>query len=74
VFPNTPRAKSHVGLIKLAYSTGNADMARSLDKRTPVTEDGKLEGLPEFSVMTIPYDPAPGVGDDDELKDESDVT
>jgi hypothetical protein len=74
VFNSAAQAKSHVGLIKLAYTSANVDMARNLDKRTPITEDGKLQTLPEFSVVVIPYNPVPGMDDGEDLKDESEVT
>lgn len=70
---NTPAdAKSYAGMIRLAHASGNAEMAKALDPRTAVGEDGKLHPDVKFSLFTVPYAPTPGdTLSADEIADEA---
>lgn len=67
VFANSTSAKTYAAYVKMAHSSGLVDLAKKLDPKTRVTEDGKLMPGVKFSVVTLPYEPSPGDGisDDD---------
>lgn len=72
VFNDHPSARTHATLIKMAHASGNAELAKRLDGKTVVTEDGKLADGLKFSIVEVPYAPQPDFGQDDSI--ESDET
>lgn len=61
-FNGPASAKSYATLLHLAYTTGNADMLRSLDAGFPITEEGKLAESPKWSLSEVPYEPTAELG------------
>jgi hypothetical protein len=65
-------AKTYAAYIKMAHSAGQVDLAKKLDPKTRVTDDGVLMPGVKFSLTTIPYEPSPGDGiSDDDISEES---
>lgn len=60
VFANPTSAKTYAAYIKMAHSSGNAELAKKLDPKTRVGEDGTLVPGLKLSLLTLPYEPSPG--------------
>lgn len=67
VFNTHPDARTYATFIKMAHQGGNVEMAKRLDPKTQVTDDGKLMDGLRFSIVEAPYSPAPDLGDDDTI-------
>lgn len=72
VFNNHPDARTYATLVKMAHAAGNVELAKSLDPKTVVTDDGKLADGLKFSIVEVPYAPQPDFSKDDTI--ESDET
>lgn len=72
IFANPTSAKTYAAYVKMAHSSGLVELAKKLDPKTRLTEDGKLMPGVKFSIVTLPYEPSPGDGiGDDDLTEES---
>lgn len=60
VFANDKDAKAYATLLKMAHSTGNVDLAVSLDPETRLTAEKTLVPGIRFSIKIAPYAPTPG--------------
>lgn len=65
VFPNDADAKAYAGLIAMAYKSGNAELALSLDEHTVLAEDKTLVPGIKFDLAVAPYAPTPAASAED---------
>ena len=71
VFANEADAAAYAMLIMTAHKSGNAEMAKQLDSKTALAEDGTLIPGIKFSRVTVPYAPTLATSGDDLFADDS---
>lgn len=73
VFANPTSAKTYAAYLKMAHGSSNVDMAKSLDPKTRLAEDGTLIPGLKLSIQTVAYEPTPsaGAGGDDVVEEEA---
>lgn len=65
VFANESRLRSHVGLLNLAYKSGDKELLKALDPHSPATDETGPATDVKFSRNTVTYNPeAPGLDSD----------
>jgi hypothetical protein len=71
VFGNAEQAKQYAVFLHIAHVNGDAVMARKLDAKTILNEDGTLAKGAKFAVQTVAYNPVPdtGVSEDFEMEE-----
>lgn len=66
---NTPaQAKSYAGLIRLGHKSGSKDMILALDPSHKLDADGAPLTDVKFAMTTVPYNPTPDIGADDDTE------
>lgn len=65
VFGKDAEAKAYAVMINTAIKSGNVEMAKSLDAKTHLNEDGTLVPNVKFALVTVPYAPTFGGGADE---------
>lgn len=65
VFNKTPEAKSYAGFLRLAYKSGDQNMIALLDPAAHKDDEGNALADTKWSVVTVPYAPAPAFEADD---------
>lgn len=59
VFANPTSAKTYAMYLKMAVSSGNADLVKALDPQAKIDANGHVIPGLKLSVSTIPYEPSP---------------
>jgi hypothetical protein len=71
VFSREPDAKAYAVLLNTAHKSGNVEMAKQLDAKTALAEDGTLIPGIKFALVTVPYAPTLADSGDDLFKDDN---
>lgn len=73
-FSDHDAAKTYATLIKMAHANGDVKTAKALDSKTAV--DGKDKLIPgmRFSIVEVPNQPSPSLGDGDLFGEEETPT
>lgn len=66
VFNTKESAGTYAAYLKMAHSVGHTETVRTLDVNAKVDDNGHLIPGTKFSLQTLPYEPSPASGIDEE--------